>query len=371
MTSAAGRISVALAGDVMIGRGIDQIMRQPGDPTLHESWARSALRYVELAEAKSGPLPRGVEAGYIWGDALARLDGAGVDVRIVNLETALTDQGRPWPGKGIHYRAHPDNADCLVAGGIDMAAVANNHILDWSEPGLVDTLDTLDGLGVGRTGAGLNQREAWLPASVTTERSGRVLVLGLGSPSSGVDPGWEAGLDRPGVALLGSLSDFWIERVGQAIDRSRRPGDIVVVSIHWGPNWGYRIPSSHRRFAHALVDDVGVDVVHGHSSHHPMGFEIYQGHLILYGCGDLLTDYEGIQGHEEFRPELGAWYVVAVDADTGVMEDLRILPTKVNRFRLTTPSQEEMEWLAGLFQVQAVTPGVRVERRRNVLTVEW
>lgn len=372
MTSlGAGRISVALAGDVMIGRGVDQVMRRPGDPTLCERWARSALRYVELAEERSGPVPRGVDPAYVWGDSPVRLADAGVDVRIVNLETALTARGRPWPGKGIHYRAHPENAECLVAGGIDAVVVANNHILDWSEPGLEDTLDTLDRLGVGRTGAGSDHSEAWSPASVTCERSGRVLVLGLGSQTSGVDPAWEAGPDRPGVALLGSFDDVWIERVDQAIDGSRQPGDVVVVSIHWGPNWGHGVPSAHRRFARALIDNVGVDVVHGHSSHHPMGFEIYQGRLILYGCGDLLTDYEGIRGHEEFRPELGAWYVVALDADTGVMRDLRIIPTKVNRFQLTTPSQEEMEWLAGLFQDKSVTPGFRIERRQDVLTVEW
>jgi poly-gamma-glutamate capsule biosynthesis protein CapA/YwtB (metallophosphatase superfamily) len=363
--------SVALAGDVMIGRGIDQIMRHPGDPTLHERWARSALRYVELAEEKSGPMPRGVDAAYIWGDSPARLSGAGVDVRIVNLETALTARGRPWPGKGIHYRGHPDNADCLVAGGIDIAVVANNHILDWSEPGLVDTLDTLDRLGVTATGAGRDEGAAWQPASFITERSRRVHVLGLGSPSSGVDPEWGAGADRPGVALLGSFSDSWIERVDRALDVGRRPGDIIVVSIHWGPNWGYGIPSAHRRFAQALIDRVGVDVVHGHSSHHPMGFEIYQGRLIVYGCGDLLTDYEGIHGHEEFRPELSGWYIARFDSDSGELEGLQILPTKVHRFQLVAPTKEEMVWLGHLFQDQSLNEDIRIERRDGLLTVDW
>lgn len=355
----------------MIGRGIDQIMRHPGDPSLHERWARSALQYVELAEDKSGPLPRGVEPAYIWGDSPARLSAAGVDVRIVNLETALTARGRPWPGKGIHYRAHPDNAVCLVAGGIDTAVVANNHILDWSEAGLVDTLDTLDRLSVTGTGAGRDAIEAWQPASVTTERSGRVRVLGLGSPSSGVDPEWGAGAGRPGVALLGSYSDSWIERVDRALDVSRRLGDIVVVSIHWGPNWGYRIPSVHRRFARALIDRVGVDVVHGHSSHHPIGFEIYKGRLILYGCGDLLTDYEGIHGYEEFRPELSGWYIVSFDNDTGELEGLQIMPTKVHRFQLVAPTSEEVDWLGRLFRDQSLSEGVRIRRQDGLLTVDW
>jgi poly-gamma-glutamate synthesis protein (capsule biosynthesis protein) len=354
----------------MIGRGIDQIMRHPGDPIIHETWARSALRYVELAEEKSGPLPRGVDPTYVWGD-MRRLSREGVDVRIVNLETALTDRGRPWPSKGIHYRAHPANASCLSAAGIDVAVVANNHILDWSQPGLDDTLDTLDRLGVGRTGAGRDEREAWAPASVITDAGARVLVLGVGSPSSGIDPAWESGTDRPGVAVVGSLSNASVEKVARALDPIRRPGDIIVVSIHWGPNWGYGVPSTHRRFARDLVDHVGVDVVHGHSSHHPMGLDIYRGSLILYGCGDLLTDYEGIGGHDQYRANLGGWYVVSFDGSGDGIRDLRIIPTKVDRFQLTTPSREEMHWLADMFREQCLTPGVEVQVSDDVLTVGW
>jgi poly-gamma-glutamate capsule biosynthesis protein CapA/YwtB (metallophosphatase superfamily) len=125
---------IALAGDVMIGRGVDQIMAQPADPELYESWARSAVRYVELAEEASGPLPRKVRPSYVWGDTLAHLDALDVDARVVNLETAITGRGIPWPDKGIHYRVHPVNADCLTAGGIDVVSLANNHMLDWSEP---------------------------------------------------------------------------------------------------------------------------------------------------------------------------------------------------------------------------------------------
>ncbi len=194
-----GITRIAVAGDVMIGRGIDQIMHHPGDPVLHEGWARSALRYVELAEARSGPLPRGVDPAYVWGDSLSRLADAEVDARIINLETALTARGDPWPGKGIHYRAHPENADTLVAAEIDAVTIANNHVLDWSEPGLEDTIQTLADLGVGHTGAGRGLEEAWQPESVPTE-PGRVVVLGLGTPTSGIDPGWVAGPGKPGVA---------------------------------------------------------------------------------------------------------------------------------------------------------------------------
>lgn len=348
----------------MIGRGVDQIMRHPGDPTLHEEWARSALRYVELAEARSGPLPRDVDPAYVWGDAPAVLERTGADVRIVNLETAVTGRGEPWPGKGIHYRVQPDNSDCLVAGDIDVVSVANNHVLDWSEPGLVDTLDTLADLGVGNVGAGRDLAEAWRPALVAANGR-RVVVLGLGAPSSGIPADWAARPDRPGVAMT-DLSASSIDRVAETLHETGCPDDLVVVSIHWGSNWGYRVPSSHRRFARGLIDDAGVDVVHGHSSHHPLALEVYRDRLILYGCGDLITDYEGIGGHERYRPELGAWYVVDVDSD-GSMQGLTLVPTRLHRFQLTTPSRDGLEWMARSLQDQ--TTGVTVDVVDDLLEV--
>lgn len=365
---ASGTTRIALAGDVMIGRGIDQIMRRPVNPELYEGWARSALRYVELAETRSGPLPRGVDPSYVWGETPSQLADAAVDARIVNLETSLTSRGEPWPGKGIHYRAHPENADTLMAAGIDAVTIANNHVLDWSRPGLEDTIDTLAGLGVGHTGAGRDGEDAWQPESVPTG-PGRVVVLGVGTPTCGIDPAWAAQQGRPGVAMVKSLSRTWVDEVGKALDRTRHSADIIVVSIHWGPNWGYRVPEAHRRFARDLIDEVGVDIVHGHSSHHPLGFEAYSDRLILYGCGDLITDYEGIQGHEEYRPELGAWYLVDLDA-TGGLQGLSLLPTRVHRFRLARPDREERAWLAKLLERES-RPQVRVHPEESLLRVEW
>ncbi len=112
-------VTLFLCGDVMTGRGVDQILEHPGDPRLHESWAGSALEYVHLAERKNGPIPRAVDPAYIWGDALAALNAAGATARIINLETAVTDGGEPWPGKGIHYRMDPHNVACITS--------ASNH----------------------------------------------------------------------------------------------------------------------------------------------------------------------------------------------------------------------------------------------------
>src|SRR5687768_1455983 len=112
MATASCGPTLFIAGDVMTARGIDQIQAHPGDPTLYEGWLTSALEYTVLAERLHGPIPRGVDPTYIWGDTLPILDRIAPDVRLVNLETAVTDRGDPWPDKGIHYRMHPANVGC-------------------------------------------------------------------------------------------------------------------------------------------------------------------------------------------------------------------------------------------------------------------
>lgn len=140
-------ITLFLSGDVMTGRGIDQILPHPGNPRLYEGYVSSAVRYVELAEEVHGPFRRPVDFPYIWGDTLAEFRQKRPDLRIINLETAVTACEDAWPGKGIHYRMHPANVPCLTAAGIDCCVLANNHVLDWSYTGLLETLDTLRGAG--------------------------------------------------------------------------------------------------------------------------------------------------------------------------------------------------------------------------------
>src|SRR6185436_15002060 len=122
---------------------------------------------------------------------------------------------------------------------------------------------------------------------------------------AGVPPWWSAAPDRPGVHVLEDLDDDAAHHVRDAIAPWRDSRTLVVLSLHWGGNWGFSITPKQRRFAHRMIDEAGVDIVHGHSSHHVKGIEVHHGHLILYGCGDLLTDYEGIRGHENYRGDLG------------------------------------------------------------------
>ena len=329
--------TVLLTGDVMLGRGIDQILRHPNSPELYEPFVRSALDYVALAERRNGPIPRRVSDDYVWGDALAELRSA--DVRIINLETALTRADKPAP-KGINYRCNPANASCLTAARIDCCVLSNNHVLDWGEEGLIETLETLERTGLRHAGAGRDLERARAPALLQLPAGGRLLVYAFGAPSSGVPGSWAAGPQHPGVNYLGDF-DRALDLLRSRIPLDRRPGDIVIVSIHWGSNWGYEIPDAHRRFARRLIDEAAVDVVHGHSSHHARLIELYRGKPILYGCGDFLNDYEGIRGEEEYRPDLVLAYRMTLGR-TG----LELLPFRIARFRLQRATYEEAQWLA-------------------------
>src|SRR5512133_1189507 len=133
-------VTLFLCGDVMTGRGIDQILPHSAPPQLFEPYVRDARKYVELAERQSGPIPRPVDFAYVWGDALAELQRRQPTVKLINLETSLTADGMHWPGKGIHYRMHPANVPLLTTAGIDVVALANNHVLDWGYAGLAQTL---------------------------------------------------------------------------------------------------------------------------------------------------------------------------------------------------------------------------------------
>ena len=331
----------------MTGRGIDQVLPHPSNPVLYEPYVRDARDYVDLAEKAHGPIARPVKFDYIWGEALKELERAAVDARIINLETAITSAETNWPGKGIHYRMHPRNIGCLAAAKIDACALANNHVLDWGYTGLSETLRTLDEAGIAHAGAGKNAQQAGAPAIVDLPGKGRVVFFSFGVASSGIPPEWRATNSTAGVNLLEDLSEATATRVAKRMREHQKPNDLLIASIHWGGNWGYEIPREQIAFAHTLIDN-GVALVHGHSSHHVKGIEVYKGRLILYGCGDFLTDYEGISGYEKFRGDLALIYLIDVDSGSGKLVSARLIPMQMRRFRLERASAADARWLCDL-----------------------
>jgi poly-gamma-glutamate synthesis protein (capsule biosynthesis protein) len=365
------RITLFLSGDVMTGRGIDQILPFPGNPRLYEPAMISAAEYVAIAEEATGPIPHPVEPSYIWGDALREFAREQPQAKIINLETAVTRSGTYWEGKGVHYKMTPENARCLTAAEIDCCALANNHTLDWGVPGLLDTIEILDRAGIKHAGAGRNVQEAQAPAILAGQEATRVIVFSLGSLSSGIPGQWSAGENKPGINIIEKQPADPVAVMAERIRALRVNHDIVVVSIHWGGNWGYKIPSSQIRLAHRLINEAKSDLIHGHSSHHVKAIEVYNGSLILYGCGDFLNDYEGIGGYENFRGDLGLMYFADLDRYTHRLIDLRMVPTQVRRFRVNRACAIDSHWIEDLLNREGKRFGTRVKRTAdNVLRLD-
>jgi poly-gamma-glutamate synthesis protein (capsule biosynthesis protein) len=185
-----------------------------------------------------------------------------------------------------------------------------------------------------------------------------VAILAACFPDSGVPHLWEAEEGRSGIFFLREPGEQAAESVVDALQEvpERVPR---ILSVHWGSNWGYEVSEKHRRFARALIESDTVDLLFGHSSHHPKEVEVYRERVIIYGAGDLINDYEGIRGHREYRPDLGLLYTVALRR--GAVLRLEATPLRRRRFRLEGASAEDARFLSGVLskdgRVSEVTIG--------------
>ncbi|XES78166.1 MAG: CapA family protein [Candidatus Bathyarchaeia archaeon] len=366
------KIRLFLCGDVMTGRGIDQVLPYPSNPSLHEPYVKDAREYVRFAEKTSGAILCPVDFDYVWGDALEELERAAPDVRVANLETSITQRSHPWVGKSVTYRMNPKNALCLLRAHIDCVALANNHVLDYGYSGLSETLQSLQKIEVQYAGAGKNVEEARRPAVLSVPEKGRVLFFAYCTLDGGVPKDWAATENRPGVNLLQDYSKQTVKRIHNQVKRFKKRGDLVVFSVHYGQNWGYSIEADPTTFFHELIDDAGVDLVYGHSSHHVKGIEVYGGKLILYGCGDFLNDYAGIGGYEKFRGDISLMYFSDADAGTGNLVSLRMVPMLTKSFQKRCPQTNDVAWLESVLNREGEKMGTRVNlTEEGSFSLQW
>jgi len=247
-----------------------------------------ALRLIFLGDVMLGRLVNdhlaAASPAYPWGDTLPVLQAA--DAVIVNLECVLADRGIPWPEKVFAFRADSKNIAVLAAAGVRAVSLANNHSLDFGRQALRDCIATLQRSDIRPAGAGASRDAAWQPATFAVQDT-HVAVLAFTDDM----PAWEAGVDLPGVCHVPlRWTDPRFARLLAAIEEARAHHDVVVVSAHWGPNWGRRPLSDHVEAAHRFIDR-GADIVFGHSAHIFRGVELYRGKPILFSCGDYIDDY--------------------------------------------------------------------------------
>jgi poly-gamma-glutamate capsule biosynthesis protein CapA/YwtB (metallophosphatase superfamily) len=323
-------VTVALVGDVMLGRGVNE-----------------ALREVRPEEP--------------WGDALPVLVSA--DLRVVNLECALTEYRRLWTRtpKVFHFRADPSSVGVLRAARIDACSLANNHTLDFEERGLLDTLAHLETAGVRYAGAGRNREEAERPVLLAA-RGERVAFVAF----TDNEPPFAAGPDRPGTNYLPvSLKPEVLRRVEAAVAAAREAGArTVVFSNHWGPNMVERPSDLFRRFARAVVDR-GADVYYGHSAHVFQGVEIYHGKPILYDTGDFIDDYA-----VDPRLRNDRSFLFRVRVEDGEFRRLELFPVALSYARVELARGDEREAILDRMENLSAEMGTAFARREDRLVLE-
>ncbi|KAE8391954.1 hypothetical protein BDV23DRAFT_182075 [Aspergillus alliaceus] len=324
--------TLTFTGDVMLGRLVDQLFPTHNSNPSTQSTLSTFLNAHPALKSYSHRSP--------WGTTLPLFHTS--DLNLINLETAVTTSNTPWPNKAFNYRMHPDNLKALKEARIDYASLANNHTFDFSEPGLEETVREVRASGVRLAGVG---KECDGAAVLTLPRdlSSHSFSGGLGAGSeSKIEAGSEykvhvySASDHP--RMWSSFPHFnFIDytlatrvRLKELLTKGVQPA-LKIFSVHWGPNYTWRPDGEIRSLAHFLVDECGVDIVHGHSAHHVQGVEVYRGALILYGCGDFVDDY-ALNG--EFRNDLGAvWRVVVADVGGRLgVQRLEVFPTRCERF---------------------------------------
>lgn len=316
-------VTVALAGDTMLGRGVGRALATTPPEDLVAPEVRAALGEADLV--------------------------------VLNLECCISGRGRPWdaPGKPFFFRAPPRAVELLVLLGADCVTLANNHALDYGFDALADTLEHLAGAGIAAVGAGPDLERARRPATLAAGGL-RVAVLGV----TDHPPDFAAGPDRPGVAfadLRRRVPDWLAEGVGAA------DAEVVLVTPHWGPNMTSE-PVGHVRRAAAALVDAGATLVAGHSAHVPHGVA----GPVLYDLGDFLDDY---RVDPRLRNDLGLLFLVTLDGRGPVR--LEALPLKLDFCHTRLATGEDAAWTRRRFRSACTALGTTVEEEADRLTVSW
>ena len=280
---------IGLLGDVMLGRLVNERLRR-------------------------------VDADYPWGDTASVLRQA--DLTIANLECVLAARGEPEAGKVFHFRSDPKNVASLQSAGIGMVSLANNHVLDYGAGAFGEMLPALDSAGVLHAGAGLDRDTARLPAVSLVAGTAVGLIAFTDN-----QPDWEADVG-PGVFYVPVVdSDRRVDELLALVRRTKARVGLLIVSAHWGPNWGSAAPSEHRELARALIE-AGSDVVYGHSPHIFRGVEVFRNRPIIYSAGDFVDDYavDPLERNDQS-------FIFLLDTDRGTPLRLRLYPTLITDFQ--------------------------------------
>jgi poly-gamma-glutamate synthesis protein (capsule biosynthesis protein) len=290
---------------------------------------------------------------YIWGDMLNNL--LATDLNIANLETTLTTHDKAVP-KVFNFKSDPKNVTALTAANITLVSLANNHSLDFGVEGLQETIKTLDSANIMHVGAGKNL-DAAMKGAIIEKNGIKIGVLGF----TDNEPTWAAGPNKPGINYVhvGNIAP-----IKQAIALIRNDVDLLILSIHWGPNMRQRPTQEFIDFAHQMID-AGIDIIHGHSAHIFQGIEIYKNKLIMYDTGDFIDDYaiDPLLRNDQS-------FLFLVDVTKGGIKKLTLIPVLIDTMQVNRATGTVAEEIMRKMQELSAEFGSQLQRENDALIVE-
>ncbi|GHC46780.1 CapA family protein [Streptomyces cinnamoneus] len=324
-------ITMAMAGDTMLGRGVGERLAQAPEP--------DTILCEELREIV-----------------------ATADLFVANLECCVSGRGEPWPapGKPFFFRAPPETADVLAELGVDCVTLANNHALDFGYDALTDTRELLTRAGVAAVGAGPDAGAARAYAVLET---GGVRLAVVGVTDHPED--FAAGQDRPGVAFadLRRGVPHWL---AELVGRAAAEADVVLVTPHWGPNMT-AAPPHHVQDAAAALMAAGATLIAGHSAH------VFHGvaSRVVHDMGDFVDDY-AVDPH--LRNDLGLLFLVTLDGPEPARYRpvrLEAVPLYLDYCRTTVAREEHWQWIHDRYARACAAFGTAVAVRDGRLVADW
>jgi len=285
-------MKIALVGDVMLGRLVNETLKT-------------------------------MPPAYPWGNTIALLKEC--ELRICNLESVLSDRGEPWghTPKTFHFRSDAKNVESLTTAGINLVSIANNHALDYEYEGLFEMKSVLKNAGIAAAGAGKNLADASKPSQI---KIGGMTVAFIAFTDN--EEQWQATDQLAGIYYVPvKPGDVRALRLFELVKQTKARADIVIVSAHWGGNWGYQPPPEHILFSRMLVDN-GADILYGHSPHVVRGIELYRGRPIFYSTGDFIDDYavDELERNDES-------FIFVIEIAGGRITKLQLHPTMISHMQ--------------------------------------
>jgi len=260
---------------------------------------------------------------YPWEDVSPFLKQA--DLAIVNLETSVAKGGKPQ-NKTFTFRSKPETLEGLKTAGVDMVALANNHIMDYGWEGLEETLYYLDQYEILHTGAGLNEKSAYTP--VIKEVNG--VKIAFLSISMVVPSGWQAGTNQPGVAVA-----YGLDKMLTAVKNANETTDFTFVYMHWGIE-RQDTPSDVQKWIGRELVNAGADLVIGSHPHVLQGIEFYHGVPIFYSLGNFVFTNRGLQTTEDT-------ILLLIEGDKNGVVSLRAVPFEIIKNKPTIVEGKDQE----------------------------